>query len=238
MFKRLTAAKAVLRLSNAAVPDCPAPAAPLDPLMGEISDTPHHHIRRHFLSIDLPAPISRVFLYVIDKTFAARRALLIVVASLTLSILEAQTSPPPVSGGGPGSPAANREVGREAAQAVAAMSDSIAAQQRSVARQPWPRDTDFAEFHVRIQSMAQEGTAACSPMPSDDITALVETAAASTSVSAELIRSVMRQESAFKPCAVSARCYGFNAVDTRHGRGTGGQGRLRSGTECTGEQNF
>jgi soluble lytic murein transglycosylase-like protein len=53
--------------------------------------------------------------------------------------------------------------------------------------------------------MAQEGTVACSPMPSDDINALVETAAASTSVSAELIRSVMRQESAFRPCAVSAK---------------------------------
>jgi soluble lytic murein transglycosylase-like protein len=132
------------------------------------------------------------------------RLLLIAAASLTSPVLEAQTSLPAVAGADGARKRVERSVGKQRT-AVAAMSDSIAAQERSVARQPRPHDADFAEFHARIQSMNQEGTAACSPMPAEDITALVETAAASTSVSADLIRSVMRQESAFRPCAVSAK---------------------------------
>ena len=130
--------------------------------------------------------------------------LLIAVASLTLPVLEAQTSPPAVSA----AEAARLRIERAVAKqriAVAAMSNSIAAQQRSIARQPRASAADFAEFHARFQSTPPQGMGACSPMPPNDITALVETAAASTSVSAELIRSVMRQESAFKPCAVSAK---------------------------------
>jgi len=162
------------------------------------------HIRPTLLSIDPRALISRVF-----RTFSVKRLCLagplwIAVASLPSSALVAQTRPPAVSAGDAARQRIETSVGKQR-MAVAAMNDSIAAQQRSVARQPRPRDADFAEFHARIQFMAQEASAACNPLPSDEITALSETAAASTSVSAELIRSVMRQESAFRPCAVSTK---------------------------------
>jgi soluble lytic murein transglycosylase-like protein len=162
------------------------------------------HIRPTLLSIDPRAPISRVFCMFPIKRLRPASLLLIAVASLPLSALEAQNPPPAVSGVDAARQRIERSVGKQRI-AVAAMSDSIAAQQRSVARQPRASDADFAEFHARIQSMAQEGTAQCNPLPADDVADLVETAAASTSVSAELIRSVMRQESAFMPCAVSAK---------------------------------
>lgn len=162
------------------------------------------HIQPTLLSIDPRAPISRVF-----RMFSIRRRrptelLLIAVASLSSPLLEAQTGPPAVSA----AEAARQRIEKSVAKqrlAIAAMSGSIAAQQRSIARQPRPRDADFAEFRARIDSIPQEGASACNPLPADEITALSETAAASTSVSAELIRSVMRQESAYRPCAVSAK---------------------------------
>jgi soluble lytic murein transglycosylase-like protein len=46
---------------------------------------------------------------------------------------------------------------------------------------------------------------ACDPLPPGQIDELVSDAAQSTSVAPELIRSVMRQESGFRPCAVSAK---------------------------------
>jgi soluble lytic murein transglycosylase-like protein len=162
------------------------------------------YIQPTLLSIDLRASISRVFCMLLLKRVRLARPLLIAFASLMLSAIEAQTRLPAVSGAESARLRIERSVGKQRL-AVAAISDSIAAQNRSIARQPWPSSTDFAEFHTRIQSMAPEQTAACSPLPSDNITALVKTAAASTSVSAELIRSVMRQESGFKPCAVSAK---------------------------------
>jgi soluble lytic murein transglycosylase-like protein len=161
-------------------------------------------IRLLLLCIDPATLISRVFCMSLIKSLRPSGPLLIAFASLTLSVLNAQTSPPTVSIADAARQRIERSVGKQRI-AVAAMSESIAAQQRSVARQPRPRDAGFAEFHTRIQSMAEESTAACDPLPSDDVATLVEAAAASTSVSAELIRSVMRQESAFKPCAVSAK---------------------------------
>jgi soluble lytic murein transglycosylase-like protein len=159
-----------------------------------------NHIRPTLLSIDPRAPISRVFRMFLTKRLWPAGLLLIAVTSLPSSSLRAQTRPTAVS-------AAQQRIEASVAKqrmAVAAMSDSIAAQQRSVARQPRPRDADFAEFHARVQFM-DPGTAACNPLPSGDIATLIDTAAASTSISADLIRSVMRQESAFKPCAVSSK---------------------------------
>jgi len=148
--------------------------------------------------------ISRVFSIPSIKHPRLTGPCLIAIASLTLPVVAAQTRPPTVSGAPAVRQRIESSVGKQR-HAIAAMSDSIAAQQRSIARQPRPRDADFAEFHSRIQSLVQEGMAACSPLPSGDVAALIDTAAASTSVSAELIRSVMRQESAFKPCAVSTK---------------------------------
>jgi soluble lytic murein transglycosylase-like protein len=85
------------------------------------------------------------------------------------------------------------------------MTGSIAAQKRSVSRQPQPAESDFAEFRARLPFAPPVSVAACDALPSGDIDALVETAADRSSVSPDLIRSVMRQESAFRPCAVSPK---------------------------------
>ena len=45
----------------------------------------------------------------------------------------------------------------------------------------------------------------CDPLPSDQVDSLIESAASRESLDAALLRGVMRQESAFKPCAVSPR---------------------------------
>jgi soluble lytic murein transglycosylase-like protein len=45
----------------------------------------------------------------------------------------------------------------------------------------------------------------CDPLPDKDVNALVDTAAKKEGVKAELIRAVMEQESAYKPCALSAK---------------------------------
>jgi soluble lytic murein transglycosylase-like protein len=161
------------------------------------------HIRPTLLSIDLPAPISRVFRMFLIKRLRPTGLFLIALANPMPSLLDAQTLTPAASAADAARQRIERSVEKQRL-AVAAMSGSIAAQQRSVSRQPKPRDADFTEFEARVQSMPQ-GSAACNPLPSDDVAALIDTAASSTSVSAELIRSVMRQESAFKPCAVSPK---------------------------------
>jgi soluble lytic murein transglycosylase-like protein len=45
----------------------------------------------------------------------------------------------------------------------------------------------------------------CDPLPATDVSALVDTAAKREGVRPELIRAVMEQESAFKPCALSPK---------------------------------
>jgi soluble lytic murein transglycosylase-like protein len=126
-------------------------------------------------------------------------------AGLTLSVLEAQSLTPDASPANAARRRIERSVERQRT-AVAAMSNSIAAQQRSVASQPLrSQPADFAAFQSRFPSGPAEGTATCESLPSNEIRSLVDTASARTSVSAELIRSVMRQESDFRPCAVSSK---------------------------------
>lgn len=89
--------------------------------------------------------------------------------------------------------------------AVAAMTDSILAQQRSVRRQPVASHIDLSGFRSRLEIPPAASTSACDPLPPREINSLVDTAAARTSVPPELLRSVMRQESAFRPCAISTK---------------------------------
>ena len=96
-------------------------------------------------------------------------------------------------------------------QALKGMAESIAVQQRSTAsqrlsikRQPfYSASSDF--FASPVPVFAPTPAMACDPLPSVQIDELVNDAAESTSVAPELIRSVMRQESGFRPCAVSAK---------------------------------
>jgi soluble lytic murein transglycosylase-like protein len=96
-------------------------------------------------------------------------------------------------------------------QALKGMAESIAIQQRSttgqrlsISRRPlYSASRDF--FASPAAALTPPLAIACDPLPPGQIDELVSDAAQSTSVAPELIRSVMRQESGFRPCAVSAK---------------------------------
>ena len=96
-------------------------------------------------------------------------------------------------------------------QALKGMAESVAIQQRStnsqrlsIKRQPfYSASRDF--FADPLPALAPTPGIPCGALPSGQIDQLVNDAAESTSVAPELIRSVMRQESGFRPCAVSAK---------------------------------
>jgi soluble lytic murein transglycosylase-like protein len=98
-------------------------------------------------------------------------------------------------------------------KAVAAMSTSIANQELSVQRQQRNSKPDpfFESPRAHIAGASGVGSGAwvnpapCDSLPVHEIDNLVDTAARSTSVSPDLIRSVMRQESDFRACAVSPK---------------------------------
>jgi len=89
-------------------------------------------------------------------------------------------------------------------RALKGMAESIAMQQRSVSRPPsYPRAREL--FASPVQVFPPAPATSCGTLPPGQIDELVYDAAESTSVAPELIRSVMRQESGFRPCAVSAK---------------------------------
>jgi soluble lytic murein transglycosylase-like protein len=62
----------------------------------------------------------------------------------------------------------------------------------------WPAPPDFA-------AALAVAPPDCDPLPAKDVNALVDTAAKQEGVKPDLIHAVMEQESAFKPCAISAK---------------------------------
>jgi soluble lytic murein transglycosylase-like protein len=62
---------------------------------------------------------------------------------------------------------------------------------------PWPRPVDFVMPNIQV------GTDACDPLASSEIDRLVKTAAGKNGIKPDLLRAVMRQESGFRPCAIS-----------------------------------
>lgn len=91
---------------------------------------------------------------------------------------------------------------------VAAMQESIARQRLSVQKQlgqgndtffilPPPRHLDGVELDA--------GTADCSPLSDGEVRSLAGQAATREGLDSELLLNVMRQESGFRPCAVSAK---------------------------------
>ena len=83
-------------------------------------------------------------------------------------------------------------------KALAGMAESIATQRRSVARQP-------SREPSRGFEATPAGNPGCAALPSGRIDRLVDDAARNTSVAPQLIRAVMLQESAFRPCALSGK---------------------------------
>jgi soluble lytic murein transglycosylase-like protein len=91
-------------------------------------------------------------------------------------------------------------------QSVATMAASVAVQQRSFTRQRTASlpDDFFRPDRWRQTQPARE-PAGCESLPSEQVDSLIDSAAKASSVAPELIRGVMRQESAFRPCAVSSK---------------------------------
>ena len=93
-------------------------------------------------------------------------------------------------------------------QAVASMSASLQAQRRSlrtqVAHLPAPPPSTLAPFLPLPPVLAPE-VPPCPPLPDSTLDSLVEDAAQREDLQPDLIRSVIRQESAARPCAVSSR---------------------------------
>jgi hypothetical protein len=96
------------------------------------------------------------------------------------------------------------------ASVKAAMAPSIAQQRIAVERQvsAWgvSRPAPAApSFFTTSFSAPLEGTADCDPLPSDQLEPLIQEAARKTGVEAQLVRAVIDQESAGRPCALSAK---------------------------------
>jgi soluble lytic murein transglycosylase-like protein len=62
---------------------------------------------------------------------------------------------------------------------------------------PWPASPDFHMPNVQVE------TAGCDAMGEGEISAIIKAASAKNQVDSSLLRAVMVQESAFRPCAVS-----------------------------------
>ena len=90
-------------------------------------------------------------------------------------------------------------------QSVASMSASLESQRRSLNSQmarfparPWPPLPSVA-------APASEPVPMCPPLPPTELDSLVDDAAQREQLEPNLIRSVIRQESAARPCAVSSK---------------------------------
>jgi soluble lytic murein transglycosylase-like protein len=94
--------------------------------------------------------------------------------------------------------------------AMSAMAESLAKQRASIQRQVGTVEvTGFFELPPpkRISSSLTSTAhgADCDPLPESEIGALIERAAKNELLQPELVRSVMRQESGFRPCAGSTQ---------------------------------
>src|SRR6185437_12592324 len=91
-------------------------------------------------------------------------------------------------------------------RSVASMADSLANQQRALTKQ---RGASLAADFFRPPPWRTAPSApvpsGCDSLPAKFIDSLIDSASKTSSVAPELIRGVMQQESAFRPCAVSPK---------------------------------
>jgi len=92
--------------------------------------------------------------------------------------------------------------------AVSATQDSLALQRASLEKQTG--QAAQSGFFVlpppsRLGATAALGSADCEPLPASEVDSLVEKAAKQEGLDQAVVRGVMRQESAFRPCAVSPK---------------------------------
>ncbi len=94
------------------------------------------------------------------------------------------------------------------ASVKAAMAPSIAQQRAAVQKQAAsvvPAKLGAPSSFFTTSFAAGEGAADCDPLPAEQLDPLIQQAAQKTGVEAQLVRAVIDQESAGRPCALSAR---------------------------------
>lgn len=109
-------------------------------------------------------------------------------------------------------PAAQPQAGEDAVgkqqAAISAMQESIARQRLSVQKQLGQTTEAFFILPppARMAGVGvSAGAAECAPLPDGEVRSLVGQAATREGLDAELLLNVMRQESGFRPCAVSPK---------------------------------
>jgi soluble lytic murein transglycosylase-like protein len=86
------------------------------------------------------------------------------------------------------------------------MRDSVARQLASVRTQPIPHGSGFFAFSPPVPlSLTAPARADCPPLPERDVDLLVRNAAANEGVDSKLLRSMMKEESGYRPCAISPK---------------------------------
>jgi soluble lytic murein transglycosylase-like protein len=87
----------------------------------------------------------------------------------------------------------------------AAMAPSIAQQRAAIQRQQSSVTPAGSSFFSKPLGPSAAGAADCDPLPAEQLDPLIQAAAQKTGVEAELVRAVIDQESAGRPCALSAK---------------------------------
>lgn len=116
--------------------------------------------------------------------------------------LQAQTTAPPAPH------AAGEDAVAMQHTAIAQMQESIARQRSSVEKQLGRTASDFFILPPpeRMEGVGLAAAAAeCPPLPDGEVRSLASQAATREGLDAEMLLNVMRQESGFRPCAVSEK---------------------------------
>jgi soluble lytic murein transglycosylase-like protein len=87
----------------------------------------------------------------------------------------------------------------------AAMAPAIAQQRAAVQKQVSALVQPASSFFTTSFPPTEGGSADCDPLPPEQLDALIEEAAEKTGVESQLVRAVIDQESAGRPCALSAK---------------------------------
>lgn len=91
-------------------------------------------------------------------------------------------------------------------QSIIAMKASIARQSRSLLKKAEAHPSNgFFVLPPPAGGPPYAAERECPPLPADEVDQLVKHAGAASSVSPDLLRSVMKEESGFRPCAVSGK---------------------------------
>jgi soluble lytic murein transglycosylase-like protein len=130
--------------------------------------------------------------------------LLLVFMLLGAGLVSAQTPPPDTTSRMEAS--VQRQVTSVSRMTATAMNTSIAAQMRSLARQPGTESRGgFFMLPPPAGGRSAPAEPQCKALPSAEVDELVTQAGEASSVSPDLLRSVIKQESGYRPCAVSGK---------------------------------